>query len=74
MWHLWGRALARIITGIMSLMDSANLRNRVFEIQNEHELMWTALDDIARMYKDQPVGDYAKNTLKEIKLTYGRKP
>ena len=46
------RFLAKLIAGIISIYDASNLRNRVYSIQNEHELMWTALDDIARMYKD----------------------
>ena len=53
-------------------MDATNLRNRVHEIQNEHELMWTALDDIARMYKDTPAGDMAKRTLGQVNGRYGR--
>ena len=34
--------------------------------------MWTALDDIARMYPDSPAGKYAKETLKNINTRYGR--
>jgi hypothetical protein len=56
----------------MSLMDATNLRNRIHEVQNEHELMWTALDDIARMYKDTPAGDMAQRTLKNVNGRYGR--
>jgi len=56
----------------MSLMDATNLRNRVHAIEDEHELMWTALDDIARMYKDTPAGDYAKKSLDNVKKKYGR--
>jgi hypothetical protein len=48
------------------------LRNRLFETKEEHELMWTALDDIARMHPNSPAGKYAKETLKQIKNTYGR--
>ena len=56
----------------MSIMDASNLRNRVYSIENEHELMWTALDDIARMYKDHPSGDMAQRTLQQIEKKYGR--
>jgi hypothetical protein len=66
------RILARLITGIISIIDASNLRNRVHSIQNEHELMWTALDDIARMYKDHHAGEMAKQTLKQINGRYGR--
>jgi hypothetical protein len=70
--ELWVRLLVKFIGACLSIVDSANLRNRVFEIQNEHELMWTALDDIARMHKDHPSGQYAKETLKIINNKYGR--
>ena len=56
----------------MSIYDASNLRNRVYSIQHEHELMWTALDDIARMYKDHPSSDMAKRTLEQIENKYGR--
>lgn len=66
------RYLVRIIAGIASIIDASNLRNRVYSIQTEHELMWTALDDIARMYKDHPCGAMAKRTLDKIESRYGR--
>lgn len=66
------RYLVRIIAGIASIIDASNLRNRVYSIQTEHELMWTALDDIARMYKDHPSSVIAKRTLDKIESTYGR--
>ena len=56
----------------MSIVDSANLRNRLYEIKDEHELMWTALDDIARMHSEHASGKYAKDTLKQIKNKYGK--
>jgi hypothetical protein len=64
--------IPRIISGVMSLMDAANLRNRVHSMQDEHEIMWTALDDIARMYKDHPSGEHAKKTLNHVAGKYGR--
>jgi hypothetical protein len=70
--ELWAKIIPRLITSLLSIIDSANLRNKIFEIQNEHELMWTALDDIARMYRDHPAGNYAKATLEQIKRKYGR--
>lgn len=56
----------------MSLLDATNLRNRVYEIKNEHEIMWTALDDIARMHKDHPSGKRAREILSKIPTRYGR--
>lgn len=66
------RILARVISGIASVVDASNLRNRIHLIQNEHEIMWTALDDIARMNKDHSSGILARKTLEQIKITYGR--
>jgi hypothetical protein len=53
-------------------MQATDLRNRVHRIENEHELMWTALDDIARMHKDHPSGKHAKEILKLVITKYGR--
>lgn len=68
----FSRLLARLMSGIMSIVDASNLRNRVYSIQTEHELMWTALDDIARMHRDHASGAMAKRTLDQIESKYGR--
>lgn len=70
--EFWARVIPRLVSGIMSIIDASNLRNRVYDLANEHEIMWTALDDIARMHKDHPSGEFAKNSLTQIKKTYGR--
>ena len=57
-------------SALLSLMDSTNLRNRVYELKSEHELMWTALDDIARMDKTGKMGRYAQQTLTKIPNRY----
>jgi hypothetical protein len=41
-------------------------------MENEHELMWTALDDIKRMAPGTKTGEIAATTLTKIKRTYGR--
>ena len=64
--------LPRVLSGILSLLDAANLRNRVHAMEDEHELMWTALDDIARMHKGHASAEQASRTLKKITRTYGR--
>ena len=66
------RLLARLMSGIISIVDASNLRNRVYTMKNEHEVMWTALDDIARMHRDHPSGAMAKRTLDQIESKYGR--
>ena len=70
--ELWSRLLPKIIAGIMSIIDASNLRSRLYEIKDEHELMWTALDDIARMHKDHESGKYARRILDKIPVKYGR--
>lgn len=70
--EFWAKILGRTISGVLSILDATNLRNRVYQIEDEHELMWTSLDDIARIHKDHPAGEMAKRTLKNIQTTYGR--
>lgn len=64
--------LPRVLSGVMSLLDATNLRNRVYNLEEEHELMWTALDDIKRMHKGHSSSELASRTLEKIKKTYGR--
>ena len=70
--EVWVRVLIRVITGIMSIIDASRLRTHLYETKEEHEVMWTALDDISRMYPDSPAGKYAKETLKNVRTKYGR--
>lgn len=66
------RFAARIITGLISIIDASRLRNNLYQIKEEHELMWTALDDIGRMYPDHGAGKIARDTLKNVDGKYGR--
>jgi hypothetical protein len=70
--EFWAKLLARAIVMAMSIAEASTLRNRLFETKNEHEVMWTALDDIARMYKDHPSGQMARRILDKIPVKYGR--
>ena len=70
--EIWARIIPRLISSIMSIIDAANLRSNLYEFKEEHEIMWTALDDLARMYVDQPAGKYAQQALNQIKTKYGR--
>ena len=70
--EFWARLLARAIVMAMSIAEASNLRNRLFETKSEHEIMWTALDDIARMHKDHESGKYARRILDKIPVKYGR--
>ena len=70
--NIFALILARAIVSVMSIVQAARLRDRLYQQQEEHELMWTALDDIARMYKDTEPGLYAERTLTRIDSHYGR--
>ena len=70
--EIWSKILTKIVIGLISILDASNLRSRLYDIKEEHEIMWTALDDIARMYKEHPSGSYAKRVLEKIKQRYTR--
>ena len=56
----------------MSILDASSLRDRMYQQQEEHELMWTALDDIKRMYPNSGAAKEADQTLNRVKMKYGR--
>lgn len=68
--EFWIKLVGRMTSALLSLIDSTNLRNRVYELKSEHELMWTALDDITRMDKTGKMGRYAQQTLAKIPNRY----
>ena len=70
--EFWARIIAHAVSGLMSVLDSTSLRNQLYELKNEHEVMWTALYDIRRMYKDEPAGNYAQRVLSQIPNRYTR--
>jgi hypothetical protein len=70
--EIWVRILLRLISAIMSILDASSLRDRMYRRQEEHELMWTALDDVKRMYHDHPSAGIAKRTLDKVTVKYGR--
>jgi hypothetical protein len=62
----WGYLVARLISSIASWLDAANLRNRVYRLQEKNEIMYTALTDIQRMDAEGRMGWHAKRTLDQI--------
>jgi hypothetical protein len=66
------RVIPKLIAGIMSILDASSLRDRMYQQQEEHELMWTALDDIKRMYPNSGAAKVADQTLNRVKMKYGR--
>jgi hypothetical protein len=63
----WAGVLAKLLSMIMSWLESGNLRNRVFKMAEEAEIMMTALEDIARMDKGGRMGNYAQRAIDIVK-------
>jgi len=62
----WSALFAKLISMIMSWADASNLRNRVYKLEEENEIMRTALDDIRRMDVEGRMGWHAKRTLDQL--------
>jgi hypothetical protein len=59
----WGLVLAKIITWIMSWVFAKSLRTQMYETKNKNEILYTALEDIARMDRGGKMGTYAQQAL-----------
>ena len=69
--EIWTLIIAKGISAIMSWIDAANLRNRVYTLTEQREILLTALDDVARIDADQLGGRIAKNTLEMMEREHG---
>jgi hypothetical protein len=49
--------LARAVTAILSWLDAANLRNRVYQQQQQLELLTLAIEDIQRINQRSSLPD-----------------
>lgn len=63
----WSWLIARLISAIGSWIDASNLRNRVYKMAEESEIMHTGLEDIVRMDPHGPMGKYAQKVLDLVK-------
>ena len=63
----WGQLIGKLVGMLMSWAQAGNLRNRMYKMAEEAEIMMTALEDIARMDKDGKMGDYARRAIKLVK-------
>ena len=59
----WSWLVARIIGAIGSWIDASNLRNEVYKLKEENEIMRTALEDIQRMDAEGRMGWHAKRII-----------
>ncbi|MFM9156087.1 MAG: hypothetical protein ACKOPD_08170 [Polynucleobacter victoriensis] len=62
----WSYLIARLISAIGSWLDAGNLRNRMYALKEENELLKTALDDIQRMDPEGRMGWHAKKILDKV--------
>lgn len=63
----WSSLVARFVSMCMSWMEAGNLRNRVYKMAEEAEIMMTALEDIARMDRDGRMGKFAQRAIDTVK-------
>jgi hypothetical protein len=64
---IWGIILGKILTTVMSWADAGNLRNKMYKMAEESEIMMTALEDIERMSKEENIKKYARKAMVTVK-------
>ena len=62
----WGYIIAKLVSAIGSWIDAANLRNRVYGLQEENAKLKLALEDIERMDQGGRISVYARRVLNRI--------
>jgi hypothetical protein len=63
----WSWLIARLVSAVGSWIDSSNLRNRVYKMAEEAEIMMTALEDIERMSREEHIKKYAQKAIETVK-------
>jgi hypothetical protein len=63
----WSWLIARLVSAIGSWIDSSNLRNKVYKMAEEAEIIMTALEDIERMSKEANIKQYARKAIDTVK-------
>ena len=64
---IWSMIIAKVLTTVMSWADAGNLRNRVYKMAEEAEIMMTALEDIERMSSEPKIKQYAHKAITTVK-------
>ena len=62
-WHL---IVPKLVSMVLSWLQAGNLRNKMYILEEQNEILRTALDDIARMDAEGRMGWYAKSTLDKL--------
>jgi hypothetical protein len=63
----WSWLIARLVSAVGSWIDASNLRNRVYKMAEEAEIMMTALEDIERMSREEHIKKYAQKAIETVK-------
>ena len=63
----WGAIAGKFVSMIMSWMQAGNLRNRMYLMAEEAEIMMTALEDIERMTSEARIKHYARTAINTVK-------
>ena len=64
---MWSIIVGKILTTVMSWADAGNLRNRMYKMAEESEIIMTALEDIERMSKEENIKQYARKAITTVK-------
>jgi hypothetical protein len=64
---IWSMVIAKVLTTVMSWADAGNLRNRVYKMAEEAEILMTALEDIERMDHGGKISQYARRAIDTVK-------
>ena len=59
--------IPRLIGMVMSWIQAGDLRNRMYKMAEEAELMMTGLEDIERMDRGGKLGEYAGRVIRQVK-------
>lgn len=63
----WGAIAGRFVSMIMSWIQAGNLRNRIYLMAEEAEIMMTALEDIERMSTEAKIKHYARTAINTVR-------
>ncbi|CAB4129293.1 hypothetical protein UFOVP112_391 [uncultured Caudovirales phage] len=63
----WGALAGKFVSMIMSWMQAGNLRNRMYLMAEEAEIMMTALEDIERMSTEPKIKHYAHTAINTVR-------
>jgi hypothetical protein len=63
----WGAIAGKFVSMLMSWMQAGNLRNRMYLMAEEAEIMMTALEDIERMSTEPKIKHYARTAINTVR-------